>query len=194
MAVDAGKRRAAAFVVWPHSSANPDGASRAPLSPSTHRAHGPPIRALRPYVPPVVAALHGITVSPQPKGFRTMTTVQRQLTAGDLMTIDPVVVAVDAPLQEAERLIRDYRVSGLPVIDRDGMLVGVISQTDFVHLDNPEVRALIRNTSSRIPVGEVMSRPPVTVLLTTPLLKAARLMLDERVHRVVVIDHEQRPL
>lgn len=123
-----------------------------------------------------------------------MTTVQRQLTAGDLMTIDPVVVAVDAPLQEAERLIRDYRVSGLPVIDRDGMLVGVIRQTDFVHLDNPEVRALIRNTSSRILVGEVMSRPPVTVLLTTPLLKAARLMLDERVHRVVVIDHEQRPL
>ncbi len=89
-----------------------------------------------------------------------MTTVQRQLTAGDLMTIDPVVVAVDAPLQEAERLIRDYRVSGLPVIDRDGMLVGVISQTDFVHLDNPEVRALIRNTSSRIPVGEVMRADP----------------------------------
>jgi CBS domain-containing protein len=123
-----------------------------------------------------------------------MTTLQRQLAAGDLMTIDPVVVALDAPLEEAERLIRDHHVSGLPVIDHEGALVGVISQTDFVHLDNPEVRALIRHASSGIRVGEIMSRPPVTVLLTTPLLDAARLMIDERVHRVVVIDQQQHPL
>lgn len=123
-----------------------------------------------------------------------MTTLQRDLTAADLMTIEPVVVAFDAPLEEAERLIRDYRVSGLPVIDRDGVLVGVISQTDFVHLDNPEVRNLIRHASSGIRVGEVMSRPPLTVELTTPLLEAARLMAQERVHRVVVIDAEARPL
>ena len=39
-----------------------------------------------------------------------------------------------------------------------------------------------------------MSRPPITVLLTTPLVEAARRMVDERVHRVVVVDDEQRPV
>ena len=123
-----------------------------------------------------------------------MTTQQRQLVAADLMTIEPVVVAFDAPLEEAERLIRDYQVSGLPVVDGDGILVGVISQTDFVHLANPAVSSLIRHASSGIRVGEVMSRPAVTVLLTTSLLEAARSMVQERVHRLVVVDAHQRPL
>jgi len=123
-----------------------------------------------------------------------MTILQRDLTAADLMTIEPVVVAFDAPIEEAERLIRDHHVSGLPVVDGDGVLVGVISQTDFVHLDDPEVRALIRHASSGIRVGEVMSRPAVTVLLTTRLVETARLMTREHVHRVVVIDEKQRPL
>lgn len=123
-----------------------------------------------------------------------MTAQQRRLVAADLMTIEPVVVAFDALLEEAERLIRDYQVSGLPVVDGDGVLVGVISQTDFLHLANPEVRSLIRHASSGIRVGEVMSRPAVTVLLTTSLLDAARSMVQERVHRLVVVDANQRPL
>jgi CBS domain-containing protein len=123
-----------------------------------------------------------------------MTLLQHQMTAADWMTIEPVVVAFDAPIEEAERLIRDHHVSGLPVIDGDGVLVGVISQTDFVHLDDPGVRSLIRHASSGIRVGEVMSRPALTVLLTTPLVEAAGIMTRERVHRVVVVDGQQRPL
>jgi CBS domain-containing protein len=123
-----------------------------------------------------------------------MTTQERQLVVADLMTIEPVVVALDAPIEEAERLIRDHQVSGLPVVDTDGVLVGVISQTDFIHLANPDVRSLIRHASSGIRVGEVMSQPPITVLLTTTLLDAARAMVRERVHRLVVIDQRGRPL
>jgi CBS domain-containing protein len=123
-----------------------------------------------------------------------MTTTQRELKAGDFMTIDPVVVAVDAPLEEAERLILDRRVSGLPVIDHGGALVGVVSQTDFMYLANPDVRSLVHHKASGIRVGEVMSLPPLTVQLTTSLMEAARLMRAEQVHRVVVVDDEQRPL
>jgi CBS domain-containing protein len=123
-----------------------------------------------------------------------MTISIRELTVADLMTIEPVVVGFDASIDEAERLIRDHHVSGLPVVDGGGVLVGVISQTDIVHLDAPEVRSLIRHASNGIRVGEAMSRPPITVLLTTPLVEAAQLMTHERVHRVVVIDAQQRPL
>jgi CBS domain-containing protein len=123
-----------------------------------------------------------------------MTTLSRELTAADLMTVEPIVVAYDALIEEAERLIRDHHVSGLPVVDQDGALVGVISQTDFVHLADPDVRSLIRRASVGIRVGEVMSRPAVTVLLATTLVEAARLMTQERIHRVVVVDEKDRPL
>lgn len=123
-----------------------------------------------------------------------MTATQFELSAGDLMTIEPVMVAVDAPIEEAERLILDHGISGLPVVDQGGALVGVVSQTDFMHLANPDVRNLIHHKASGIRIGEVMSRPPVTVLLSTPLVEAARKMVDERVHRVVVVADGQRPL
>ena len=123
-----------------------------------------------------------------------MTHSEHQLTAADLMTIEPIVVEPEAPIEEAERLIRDYHVSGLPVVDSAGALVGVISQTDLVHLENPEVRALIRHASRGIRVGEVMSQPALTVLPSTPLLEAARIMAQKRVHRLVVVDDRQRPL
>jgi IMP dehydrogenase len=122
----------------------------------------------------------------------TGTAPQHQV-AADLMTIDPVVVAHDAPIEEAERLMRTYRVSGLPVVDGHGSLVGVISQTDFIHLNNPEVRSLIRHQGSGIRVGEVMSQPPVTIPMGEGLVEAARLMVQERVHRLVVVDEHQRP-
>lgn len=111
----------------------------------------------------------------------------------DLMTIDPVVVPDDAPIEEAERLMRTYRVTGLPVIDAHSSLVGVISQTDLLHLDRPDIRSLIRHAARGVRVGEVMSRPPVTVPLTSGLTEAARLMVAERVHRLVVVDEHQRP-
>lgn len=123
-----------------------------------------------------------------------MTTLARELTAADLMTIEPIVVAYDALIEEAERLLRLHHISGLPVVDQNGILVGVISQTDFVHLDDPSVRSLIRRASVGIRVGEVMSHPAVTVLLTTTLVEAARLMTQQHVHRVVVVDEKDRPL
>jgi CBS domain-containing protein len=123
-----------------------------------------------------------------------MTTLLQPQIAADLMTIDPVVVAADAPIDEAERLIRTYRVSGLPVTDERGELVGVISHTDFLYLARPEVRNLIRRQPSGIRVGEIMSSPPITVRMTAQLTDVARTMRDERVHRVVVVDEQQRPI
>jgi CBS domain-containing protein len=89
--------------------------------------------------------------------------------------------------------MRSYRVSGLPVIDAHGGLVGVISQTDFIHLDSPDVRSLIRHATSGVRVGDVMSRPPATVQMTSGLTDAARRMVAEHIHRLVVVDDHQRP-
>jgi CBS domain-containing protein len=119
---------------------------------------------------------------------------QYELKTADLMTIEPVVVAVDAPIEEAQRLILEFEVSGLPVVDENGALVGVVSQTDFMHLASPDVRNLIHRKPSGVKVGAVMSRPAVTVTLSTSLTESARTMVENRVHRLVVVDDQQRPI
>ena len=79
------------------------------------------------------------------------------LRVADLMTIDPITVAIDATIEEVEDLMRRHHVTGLPVVDDAGRLVGVISQTDILFLDVPAVRALIRHRERGVRVGEVMS-------------------------------------
>lgn len=123
-----------------------------------------------------------------------MTTMQQDLCVEDLMTIDPVTVPSDATIEEAEELLRHHRISGLPVTDAAGRLVGVISQTDLLYLAVPSVQALIRHRDSGIRVGEVMSTPPVTIDGELPIREAARIMDEGRLHRLVAIDRSGRPI
>jgi CBS domain-containing protein len=118
----------------------------------------------------------------------------RQLLVADLMTIDPVVVAVDASLEDAAHLLHAYSITGLPVVDGQGTLVGVISQTDLVALEDSSVGRAVRTHQSGLRVGELMSSPAVTVPMTGALDEAARLMLDHRVHRLVAVDDAGRPV
>ena len=116
------------------------------------------------------------------------------LRVADLMTIDPVAVAVDASIEDAEELLRQHRITGLPVVDPNGTLVGVISQTDLLYLALPRVQALIRHHDRGIRVGEVMSTPPVTIDGSASLRDAARVMNNERLHRLVAVDTHGRPI
>ena len=54
------------------------------------------------------------------------------VTVGDLMTPNPLTVRADAPLVKAAHLLDQHGVHGLPVIDEEGELVGVVSQTDML--------------------------------------------------------------
>ena len=122
------------------------------------------------------------------------TATMTDLRVADLMTIDPVVVSVDASIEDAEDLLRRNRVTGLPVVDLAGRLVGVISQSDLLYLAVPAVQALIRHRERGIRVGEVMSTPPITIDATATVQDAARRMNHERLHRLVAVDDHGRPI
>lgn len=112
----------------------------------------------------------------------------------DLMQIDLVTVAPEATVAEAATLMAHARVSALPVLDRDGRLVGVISTTDIVNADveNDESRsraALFEGTR----VAQVMTPRPFTVGPESDVRQAARLMFYAGVRRVFVTT-EDRPL
>ena len=123
-----------------------------------------------------------------------MLATSTDLRVADLMTIDPVVIGVDATIEDAEALLRHHHISGLPVVDLNRRLVGVISQTDLLYLAVPSVQALIRHRPRGVRVGEVMSTPPITIDAAATLRQAARVMHDRALHRLVAVDEHQRPI
>jgi IMP dehydrogenase len=113
-----------------------------------------------------------------------------ELRVGNLMTIDPVTISADASAAEAERLLKTYRISGLPVLESD-VLAGVISQTDLLSARSSE---LISANWERLRVRHLMSRPPMTVNATASVRAAARRMIDHHIHRLVVVDDADHPI
>ena len=105
-------------------------------------------------------------------------------TVGELMSIEPITIGVDRPVAEAEQVMSSRDVSGLPVVDRLGRLVGVISQTDLVR-----AHAAGRTIGSwpGLSVRHLMTSPPLTIRLDETLLTAARLLEQHHVHRLVVV-------
>ena len=117
-------------------------------------------------------------------------TTTTELRVGDLMSFNPVVIGPDAPITDAEQQMKTYRVSGLPVV-HDGLAMGVISQTDIGVARSSE---MISANWRRLCVRHLMSVPAVTVHIGTSASHAARLMLTRHIHRLVVVDDEDRPI
>lgn len=112
-------------------------------------------------------------------------------TVGEIMTANPVSVAETASLAEAAGILDNRKITGLPVVDEAGTLVGVLSQTDLIR-----VRADQRLAANwrGLAVGEVMTRPALTIAVTATLDEAARQMVERRVHRLVVTNQAATPI
>jgi CBS domain-containing protein len=102
---------------------------------------------------------------------------------GELMTRDPIMASADLALADAAELMDFYRVSGLPVVDRDGCLVGVISQTDLLHARTTEA---LWHAWPGLAVRHLMTSPAVAVTANTAVDDAAALMERLHIHRLVV--------
>ena len=107
----------------------------------------------------------------------------------ELMSIDPVTIGADEPAHAAEQRMAERRVSGLPVVDRDGRLVGVVSQTDIVraHASGQSLAAW-----PGLAVRHLMTAPAITIRIDESLVDAARRMEDRHVHRLVVVAADGR--
>ena len=115
----------------------------------------------------------------------------RQLLVRDLMSLEPVTVRGGAPLVVADMLMRQFGVSGLPVIDGQGELIGVLSRTDLMALAGD---ARVEAWQGRS-VAATMTAPSLTVEADAPLVEAAARMEEHHVHRLVVVERESgRPI
>jgi CBS domain-containing protein len=102
----------------------------------------------------------------------------------DLMTTDVVAVAPTTSIRDAARMMFRYRVSGLPVVDPEGHVLGIITEGDFLAM---ELRRADRGETAEF-VSEVMSHSVLSVSPDLEVMDAARYMCEHEVKRVVVIE------
>jgi CBS domain-containing protein len=103
------------------------------------------------------------------------------LTAQDIMRTDIVTIAPDRTLREAVHILLDNRISGLPVVDDKGRLLGIISEFALLAIayDPP---------SRNMPVREHMTQHVISVTRDTPITKMADTFILHRIRRLPVVE------
>lgn len=114
-----------------------------------------------------------------------MTDARPAETVADLMTPDPAVVWPDTPLAEVAQLLDEHDISGVPVVDWYGFLVGVVTRIDLIRIRESQDRwAGWPERAAR----NAMTPDPVTVPATASVEEAAHLLDRHAIHRLVVVD------
>lgn len=124
----------------------------------------------------------------------------------DVMTRSVITVPPETSLRDVARLLTDNQISGVPVVDASGAILGVLSETDLL------VKQVSRPVSRRMPLewiigerhdpeelrrhaattaGEAMTSPVVTIDAERPLREAASMMIDRSVNRLPVTSDGQ---
>ena len=128
------------------------------------------------------------------------------LTVNDIMTTQVITLSPETDIVQAARTLLENRINGAPVIDDEGILVGILCQSDLVaqqkKLPLPTVFTLLDGyislTSSKqlekevrkiaaLTVADAMTPNPVTVHVDTAIDTVAALMVDSKFHTLPVL-------
>jgi len=110
----------------------------------------------------------------------------------DLMQQPVVTVELDTPVRDAVVALTDDHISAVPVIDRAGRMVGVVSSTDILTAEaEAEDDTARESLFAATPVRDIMTSRPLTVSPETDVKDAAQQMLYAEVHRLFVVDEDR---
>jgi CBS domain-containing protein len=132
------------------------------------------------------------------------------LNAGDIMTTDVITVKKETPLAELAEILYKNHINGVPVVDDDGLLIGIICESDLIRKDKklhiPTVMALFDavfylESSKKMEkeiqqfgattVEDLFTRKVVTVDEKTPIDEIATLMTQEKFYTIPVMDGDR---
>ncbi|KAL1307227.1 CBS domain-containing protein CBSX2, chloroplastic-like [Arachis ipaensis] len=148
----------------------------------------------------------GPTINSSPRGNGSYTVGDLMITKDDLHVVKP-----STTVDEALEALVNNRISGLPVIDEDWNLVGVVSDYDLLAIDSisggpqseanlfpdvgrswktfNEIQKVLSKSNGKI-VGDLMTPTPLVVEESTSLEDAARLLLETKYRRLPVVDND----
>lgn len=125
----------------------------------------------------------------------------------DIMTKDVLTLSPDISAKEAMDILFKEKISGLPVIDKDGKLVGMFTEKDviryllpvyveqvgkFVYQEDPKACKTKLAELKNIKVSKLMRKEVIATTEDTHLFEAARIIMVNKARRLPVIDKENR--
>jgi CBS domain-containing protein len=132
------------------------------------------------------------------------------LTAKELMSKNVITVNGDTSVRELARILSENRISGVPVIDAGGAVIGVVTESDlidqnkkvhiptvvaifdsFLFLESPEKMEKELKKMAGIKVEDIYAHEIITVQQDTPLDEVATLMAEKNVHTLPVLEGDQ---
>ena len=109
----------------------------------------------------------------------------------DRMTRPPITAPPEMPMQEALKLMRERGIRRLPVVDKKGKLVGIVSDRDLLHASPSDATSLsvweLNYLLSKVTLKELMTTPVITVSPETPVQEAARIMAEKKIGGLPVV-------
>lgn len=110
----------------------------------------------------------------------------------DRMSSPAVTIPPDTVFRDASRLMRTHGIRRLPVVDEDGVLVGIVCEHDLLTAAPSQPGSLnvweLNRLRSRVQIGEIMTEDVISTTADTPIEDVARLMTDNKVGGLPVLD------
>lgn len=134
------------------------------------------------------------------------------LCAADVMQRDLITVHASDPVGEVARVLADARISGVPVLDDNEEVIGILSMADLVDRyaedddalpeevdyrdeevdegdeEETEVVAFHRSSEDEVCAGDLMTTEITFIAPTASLREASRIMVKKHIHRLLVVD------
>jgi acetoin utilization protein AcuB len=108
------------------------------------------------------------------------------------MTAIPVTVNPDTTYEDAFQILREKKIRRLPVVDKNGDLVGIVVEKDLLYASPSPATSLsvfeVHYLLSKLRVKDVMTKRVITVGGDCPLEEAARIMVDHKIGSLPVVD------
>jgi CBS-domain-containing membrane protein len=127
------------------------------------------------------------------------------LTAKDFMTKDVITIKPEATVEELARLLIKHKISGVPVVNDENHLIGIVTENDlisqnkrlhiptvirlfdaFIVLGSDKIEGEIRKMAATT-VWEICTKRVVTITEETPLQEVATIMSEKKIHLLPVL-------
>lgn len=116
--------------------------------------------------------------------------IASSIRASDIMTKQVFFVKPDTPLKEVAEVMEKHGISGLPVVDENKKVIGIITEKNFMtviaHCLQNEGRLVIPISSQK--AADIMTTPAITVIEDTTVLKSNNILHEKHIDRVPVVN------
>jgi acetoin utilization protein AcuB len=113
----------------------------------------------------------------------------------DRMSAPAVTIHADTPFPDALQLMKDRKFHRLPVVDRDGVLVGIVSESDLLHASPSPASSLsvweMNYLLAKLKIGQLMTTKVISVSPEMPIENAALMLVEYGIGGMPVVDERK---